>query len=193
MIISERKEFERKEYEKDIKKKKFLRFFIIASIIIALLIAVVIILVLVFRNKKIEKNDKEESGRQIKEPEEFLSKEKKLEKEFEIVTKVGDLKRVSVVQISSDQTKLDDNIIKTQIKRKTNYDIYVISESEPDEDNKLFYSKMYTSSISIVSECISSDGSDDDDKLSINDIILLKTFLFIDSGGESNTQNIEKR
>ena len=160
MIISERKEFQKKEYEKDIKKKKFLRFFIIASIIIALLIAVVIILVLVFRNKKIEKNDKEESGKQIKEPEEFLLKEKKLEKEFEIVTKVGDLKRVSVVQISSDQTKLDDNIIETQIKRKTNYDIYVISESEPDEDNKLFYSKMYTSSISIVSECISSDGSD---------------------------------
>ena len=74
MIISERKEFQKKEYEKDIKKKKFLRFFIIASIIIVLLIAVVIILVLVFRNKKIEKNDKEESGRQIKEPEEFLLK-----------------------------------------------------------------------------------------------------------------------
>ena len=35
-----------------------------------------------------------------------------------------------------------------------------MSESDSDEENKLFYSKMYTGAISIVSECFATEGND---------------------------------
>ena len=79
-----------------------------------------------------------------------------------------------------EETKINNNQIKSEIKRETNYDIYIASEEEPDEDNKLFYSKMYTCEISIVSECISIDGA------------VCEPQKFVDLTGEnkSNTYNI---
>ena len=77
----------------------------------------------------------------------FNQKKKKLEKEFEIVTNVGELSRVTVVQDAIEESKINNNEIKTEIKRKTNYDIYIISEEDPDEDNKNFYYKMYMCNI----------------------------------------------
>ena len=44
--------------------------------------------------------------------------------------------------------------------RITNYDIYIISEEDPDENNKLFYDKIYTCAISIHSECYGSTKDD---------------------------------
>ena len=76
-----------------------------------------------------------------------------IKKEFDIRTKPGELKQISVTQKSREETTLNNYTIVNDIIRKTNYDIYFISEYEPDEDNKLFFSKMYTGVISIRSEC----------------------------------------
>ena len=78
-----------------------------------------------------------------------------IKKEFEILTKTGDLKRISVIQKSKEETKMNDNILISDIIRKTNYDIYFISEQEADKSNKIFYSKMYSGVVSIRSECAS--------------------------------------
>ena len=58
------------------------------------------------------------------------------------------------------ETKVNNNTLSTKILRKNNYNIDTISEEDSDEDNILFYSKMYTNAFSIVSECISIDGND---------------------------------
>ena len=46
----------------------------------------------------------------------------------------------------------DDNI------RKTDYNIYIISEEDPDKELYEYYTKMYTGCISIISECTSNNG-----------------------------------
>ena len=85
---------------------------------------------------------------------------RKLEKEFEIVTSPGVVNRISVIQKSEDETKTNGSSFTVKSLRKTNYDIYVISESEADENHKNYYSKMYTAAISIVSECNVMDADD---------------------------------
>ena len=75
--------------------------------------------------------------------------------EYKINTNVNDLKRICVNQRYTEQTKTRGSLIKSFVDRKTNYDIFVISETESDEETKLFYNKTYFCSISISSECIS--------------------------------------
>ena len=87
----------------------------------------------------------------------------KIKKEFNINTKVGDLKRISVIQVSKDETKLNGETIASKITRKTNYDIYFKSEEDASEDNK-YYSKMYKGVVSIRSECTIADGDDCQEK-----------------------------
>ena len=167
-IHSERSNLEKSEINKNSKKKKIITWILI-SVIGALIIATAITVTMILINKNKNKeggnedietdNETNEIKEKIPENEIELEK-KKLQKEFNIVSNVGDLKRVSVVQKSVEETKINNNLIKTEIKRKTNYDIYIASEEDPDEDNKLFYSKMYTCAISIVSECITTDGTD---------------------------------
>jgi hypothetical protein len=101
--------------------------------------AIVIIIVLLPRSKK---------------------KDGSLKNEFEINTKVGDLRRISVIQKNFDQTLINGELISTNITRKTNYDIYILSEEESKEEDQLFYSKMYTGVVSISSECFDSEGND---------------------------------
>ena len=92
----------------------------------------------------------------VPEPEPVVDpKPQQIKKEFEILTKPGDLKKIKVVQKSKEETKLNDTIISNDVIRKTNYDIYFKSEEEADEDNKLFYSKMFTGVVTISSECTS--------------------------------------
>ena len=85
---------------------------------------------------------------------------RKLEKEFEIVTTPGVVNRISVIQKSEDKTKTNGNSFTVNSLRKTNYDIYIISEMEADENHKKYYSKMYTAAISVVSECNVLDADD---------------------------------
>jgi len=75
------------------------------------------------------------------------------------LTRVGDLKQISLVQKSKDETKINGKVIETENIRKTNYYIYIISEEDPDEEHSAYYTKMYSGCISIISECSSS--SDD--------------------------------
>ena len=112
---------------------------ILIPIILLIIAAIVIIIVLLPRPKK---------------------KDGSLKNEFEINTKVGDLRRISVIQKNFDQTLINGELISTNITRKTNYDIYILSEEESKEEDQLFYSKMYTGVVSISSECFDSEGND---------------------------------
>ena len=78
-----------------------------------------------------------------------------MEDAFKINTNVNDLKRIYINQRYYENIKVSGSLIKRLVDRKTNYDIYVISETEPDEEIKYSYNKIYTCSISIASECIS--------------------------------------
>ena len=83
-----------------------------------------------------------------------------IKKEFEILTKAGDLRKISVVQKSKEKTKLNNETFTSEITRKTNYDIYFKSEEDASEENKKYYSKMYTGVVSINSECTTVDTED---------------------------------
>ena len=79
-------------------------------------------------------------------------------KEFDIITKSGDLKQISIIQKSKDETKINNQVIISENIRKTDYNIYIISEEDPDEELSEYYTKMYTGCISIISECSSNNG-----------------------------------
>ena len=123
--------------DKCTKRRKCL--LILIPFILLIIAAIVIIIVLLSRPKK---------------------KDGSLKNEFEINTKVGDLRRISVIQKNFDQTLINGELISTNITRKTNYDIYIRSEEESKEEDQLFYSKMYTGIVSISSECFDSEGND---------------------------------
>ena len=96
----------------------------------------------------------------IKHPEELpppTSPDKKLESEpgYEFRTEVNQLNKIFVNQKYNETTIRNGKAININFERKTIYYIYVISITEPDEEHKLFYSKMYTCAISIFSECVS--------------------------------------
>ena len=78
-----------------------------------------------------------------------------MEKVYKINTNVNDLKRIYVNQRYYEDIKIAGTLTKRLVDRKTNYDIYVISETESDEETKYSYNKIYTCSISIASECLS--------------------------------------
>ena len=67
----------------------------------------------------------------------------------------NDLKSVTVVQTSNDQSKFNNQLITTDIKRETNYHIFFLSEEDAPPDDQHFYEKMYTGAIAIASECMS--------------------------------------
>ena len=167
-VHSERVSFEKNNKKPIVKKKKIIFWTIISLIGAILIIGAITATVLLIQKRKKKKNENEseiENGDTETEKigntnENEIQEKKPLEKEFEIITNVGELKRVSVVQKSIEESKINNNEIKAEIRRNTNYDIYIISEEDSDEDNKLFYSKMYTCAISIVSECITIDGTD---------------------------------
>ena len=160
---SERNKIQREEKTKEKSKKKKKMFWIIVSIAGALVVTAIIVFIILTKKKGGNNNgdDNIEISDNIITPgDEIKPQYKKLQKIFDIVTNVGEIKRVFVQQRSLDETKVNNNTLTTKVLRKTNYDIYTISEEDSDEDNKLFYSKMYTNAISIVSECISTDGND---------------------------------
>ena len=160
---SERNKIQREEKTKEKSKKKKKMFWIIFSIAGALVVTAIIVFIILTKKKGGNNNgdDNIEISDNIITPgDEIKPQYKKLQKIFDIVTNVGEIKRVFVQQRSLDETKVNNNTLSTKVLRKTNYDIYTISEEDSDEDNKLFYSKMYTNAISIVSECISTDGND---------------------------------
>ena len=94
------------------------------------------------KNEKIEKKEK---------------KPLEMQKEYKINTNANDLKRIYINQRYYEDLKINGILSKFFVDRKTNYDIYIISEIESDEETKNYYNKTYFCSISISSECVSSE------------------------------------
>ena len=139
--------------------KKIFRIFII---LVLISIMVIVILIEVNKHKKSTKeklSNNNSSDETIFSTYESENLKKPIEKEFEIITKKGDFKQITVIQKIKEEEKIDDNIITNNIIRKTNYDIYFLTEEEANENNKLYYNKIYTGFISIKSECISEEDN----------------------------------
>ena len=126
---------------------------IISSIIIISVVSYIVITEIIYKKRK--KDIKTPSD--ILEIPEILGVGPKV-KEFDIITKPGDLKHISVVQKSKDETKINNQIFISENIRKTDYNIYIISEEDPDKEFNEYYTKMYKGCISIISECTSNNG-----------------------------------
>ena len=68
---------------------------------------------------------------------------------------VKDLKSVSVEQKYTENVTSNDKVSTLNVLRKTNYELFVQSEEEPDEENVNFFDKKYTVAILINSQCYS--------------------------------------
>ena len=93
------------------------------------------------------------------EPKPIEMEELPLEKEFEILTKVG-LRKFNVVQNSIEENKINGNLITTKIKRITNYDLYILKEEKANNITKKYFNSTFLGAIAISSECFNSDGED---------------------------------
>lgn len=153
IIYSDRNALEKKGKTSIPSKKKLL--IILIPIIVILLIGIAVLIYFFLRppidQPQEVKDNEPKSDIIIPGPPQLENR--KLEKEFEILTIPGELKRVFVSQRSIEETKVKGISILVDVLRKTNYNIYIMDEEEADEENKLFYSKLYTAAISIVSEC----------------------------------------
>ena len=151
-----------------IKKKSPLKWIIIVGISV-LLISGLVVGICLGKNKK-DQNKKDETNYPNNDPNEpqdntqnndiivnHAEKSKKLENEFQFNTKVNDLKRINVCQKTQEDIIIDNNKTTISLFRNTNYDIYIISEEDSDEENKNYYDKMYTAALSISSECYSKE------------------------------------
>ena len=162
------------------RKKKLIVIFIILGIIVT---GTVIFLIVHFTKKKSEEissgqidytesngdgdGDGEEESTPPSNPTEEVEEEQKpiqleelpLEKEFEILTKVG-LRKFKVVQNSIDENKINGNLITTKIKRITNYDVYILKEEKANNITKKYFNSTFLGAIAISSECFNSNGED---------------------------------
>ena len=144
-------------------KKPFIYFWI--ALIVAILIAVAVIVIIKLKKPKEVAKIQEEEVKPENEYEpgpdtETFEEQAKIKKEFEILTKPGDLKQISVTQKSKEETKVNGQIITTEITRKTNYDVYFRSQEKAEGENQDYYSKMTSGVVSIRGECTSSTGDD---------------------------------
>ena len=153
--------------------KKIYRKYIFFPILAMILVGILFIVVILSKNPQREENQNEISNKEnlsFNKPEKpyEYKKEKidfkelalkygpiEVEKAYKINTNVNDLKCIYINQRYYEDIKISGSLKKRLADRKTNYDIYVINETEPDEETKYFYNKIYTCSISIASECIS--------------------------------------
>ena len=80
-------------------------------------------------------------------------KEKMIETEFEFTTKVGDLNRINVIQKYNEEITTDGIKTFQNVYRETNYDIFIISETNSTEETKYYYNKTYLAAILVSSQC----------------------------------------
>lgn len=153
-------------------KRKLKIFFIVLGILLLVVAIGLCIYFFIIPNLNRDNNDDEESEQNIKPPSQGNQEDpqivpppsniddRKLGSEFDFNTTVGDLKRITVNQKYKEDMLIDGEKVDSFLTRITNYDIYIISEEDSDENNKLFYDKMYTCAISIYSECYGSTKDD---------------------------------
>ena len=107
---------------------------------------------------------------------------KKLESEFEFKTKVGDLRRIYINQKYQEDRIYNGQKITRIKERKTNYDIFILSESKPQKDFESFYNTIYTCAISTVNECYSSNHEE----------CALETLMDLTGSEIHNTRGLEE-
>ena len=148
----------------DNSKKK--NIWIILSIAVPILIGGLIVLIVLLTRIRNKNQNHQDDGILVNDTktEADTYKEIKIEKkplemqiEYKINTNANDLKRIYVNQRYYEDLKINGILSKFFVDRKTNYDIYIISEIESDEETKNYYNKTYICSISISSECVSTE------------------------------------
>ena len=82
----------------------------------------------------------------------------KIESEFEFNNKVGDLRRISVIQKTIENRIIDGEKSTITNVRNTTYDIYIISDEKPSKEYENYYNTKYLASISIAKECFIING-----------------------------------
>ena len=114
--------------------KKCFWILIISIAVAIIVIGIVVLMVLKGGKGKEDKKDNTQNGSsQTQDNFEIIedSAQERVgpkEKEFDIVTKPGDLKQISVTQRSKDETKINNKTIFTENIRKTDYNIYIIQK-----------------------------------------------------------------
>ena len=109
------------------KKSKLLKYINITGIGILIITLSFIYVFFSIKNKKIKSNEEVKIND---------SQPIKLETEYQFNIKVHDLKRIKIHQKYYEDIMIDNNITKIFLDRKTNCDIYIISEVESNEDEK---------------------------------------------------------
>ena len=149
-------------------KKKINWKYIVFPLIAIIIIAIIITLIIIFRKKPKEEEIIDTTiSINIKDEPKITESPIDLEdlpdlgpieakKEYKIKTNVNDLKRIYINQKYYEDIKVEGSLRQILVDRKTNYDIYIISEIESDEKVKNYYNKTYLCAISIASECVSS-------------------------------------
>ena len=139
--INSANRFENKKIKNKFQAEKYINWkYILFPIIGALILGIAILLIIKFCHH----------GDGPKVPATFYDKNETLEMQ-------NALKRIYINQRYYEDIKVDGILSKTLVDRKTNYDIYIISEIESDEETKYFYNKTYLCSIAIASECVSTN------------------------------------
>ena len=98
-----------------------------------------------------------------------------LKTEFNFNTNTDDLKSITVIQRSFDESKFNDQTISTETTRKTNYHIYMLSEKKASPEEEHLFSTLYTGAISIASECYTSGDEKDCTPKEMLDLSKMKT------------------
>ena len=143
------------KYSKDKKSYKFILITIAAIIALIVIVGVIVFFVAIRKDDSYGKNKEDNNGDQDsqEQPDNPESPEQPdipgpdkpdispKEKEFDIITRPGDLKEITVVQKSNDEIKKNDKVIQMQNIRKTDYLIYIMTEENPDEDHINYYTK----------------------------------------------------
>ena len=130
-------------------------FLLTLGISIFVIIAIIVTIILVIKYKQ--------EDNQIKEPDpdipstivgpSDIEKEKMIETEFEFRTEVGDLYSINVEQKYIEEITTNGLKNFQYVDRKTNYKIYIISETNSTEETKYFYNKTFLAAILISSQC----------------------------------------
>ena len=122
---------------------------IIISMSIFVLILIIVTIALLLKFKPWEKKPpNEESNTHNINFEEYMN-------ELKFNTKVNDIKRLSIIQKSYDDMKINGINSQLSLFSQRDYDIYILSEKECNEENKKYCNKIYTGSIAMVSQCLS--------------------------------------
>ena len=123
-------------------------FLIIITVII--LIGIIVLIVLLTGKNK----ESPILNTSITTPKSNLSNPYKFETEFDFVNKLREPYRIKVEQKYVEEINTN-GIMNTQfVDRKTNYDIFIINETNSTKETKNFYDKIYTAAILISSQCI---------------------------------------